>query len=45
MKERIENINGTISISSQEGFMIVCVIPNKPYEKIMEEENERCNCR
>jgi signal transduction histidine kinase len=33
MKERIENINGTISISSQEGFMIVCVIPNKPYEK------------
>ncbi|MHB8061372.1 MAG: hypothetical protein ACYDG2_01875 [Ruminiclostridium sp.] len=27
MKERIGNIGGSISISSEDGFMIVCLMP------------------
>lgn len=29
MKERVQNAGGTISISGNNGFLIVCVIPNK----------------
>lgn len=27
MRERVENMGGSFSISSEKGFMIVCVIP------------------
>lgn len=29
MKERVQNAGGTVSISSRDGFMIVCILPRK----------------
>lgn len=28
MKERVQNLGGTVSVSSEDGFLIVCLIPN-----------------
>jgi signal transduction histidine kinase len=43
MKERVNNIGGSISISSEDGFLIVCVIPRELKEGvgIFEDSNSR----
>jgi len=33
MRDRIKNIGGSISISNNEGFLIVCVIPKEREER------------
>lgn len=43
MRERIENIGGSMAISSDNGFMIVCIIPLENREG--GEINESLNCR
>ncbi|WEK55790.1 MAG: sensor histidine kinase [Candidatus Cohnella colombiensis] len=34
MKERVRNLGGTVSVSSDDGFLIVCVIPRQEKEEI-----------
>ncbi|GAA0335213.1 sensor histidine kinase [Bacillus carboniphilus] len=39
MRERIRNVGGSLSLSSKEGFLIVCLIPNRDRSGVFESLN------